>query len=136
MYPRDTVYRLAARPQDFKLCHALAKKAQMNGHISYCPPTVMAFRDGGVIAVLASHRRNGHLIAGPLISPSPFVTMRLIEIYEAAAKEIGHRYYLFAVPQSGALPKGRKRYLQEVEDLFGIKPVAEDEDSVWFRRAI
>lgn len=92
-------------------------------------PTVMAERDGKIVGFLSTHDNPNSVIAGPFVSKSKVVAVRLAQIYEAILKALGVKVYWFHVEHTN------KDYLETVKK-GGYEVVEEDDAGVWFRRRL
>lgn len=129
MQPRDTLYRIASAGSDYRACHAINKALGKPGKPLHFP-TVVAERDGKILGYLSTHREvTWCLMAGPLevLTPSPFMSMRLIEAYESVLKAVGITRYCFAID------KGQQGWIEQVK-ISGANIIAEDEKDVVFER--
>lgn len=132
MRSRDTTYRLARTPQDYKRCHTLlAVHGQDEPQLSW--PTIMAWRDGEVVGCLSTQATKEAIIAGPIavISPRPFWAMvRLAEAYEVVLRQAGVQGYWFGID----LAQHRPWY--NLVRKVGLVPTHQDHTAAWFYRAL
>ena len=129
MSPRDTRYRLACSPADYRRARAFLAERMEVGRLSY--PTVYGQRDGRVVGVLSTSTDQGAIVAGPLAveGRSPFVALRLIEAYDRVMQAAGVSFYHFHVAADNA------RW-REVIEQFGLRPFHEDTAGAWYRRDV
>lgn len=124
-----TDYRLARGPADYAKAHDLIKEEGLAEHrLSF--PTVMAWKDGEVTAVLSTtYDRNNTTIAGPLVLKSgarrSWTLIRLIDVYDSVMRSAGMKSYIFSVEKKNV------EWLEKIEQTFDIKPFAE-KDGNWF----
>ena len=132
MYPRDTTYRLAQTPMDYRRCHALM--AQRNVVRRIKRPTIMAERGGALIGMLATEAMDTMIVCGPLVvskdlARPAFVVIRLVELYEALMRAAGVRVFVFAVPRQNA------RWMNWLLTL-GLEPWQQQGEDIWFWREV
>jgi len=128
MIPRDTHYRLACSPADYRRCRAFLAERMAVHPLSF--PTVYAERDGRVIGVLATQPPKKAIIAGPLAveGRSPFTALRLIEAYDRVMREAGVDYHFHVAVANASW--------RRVVEQMGLRPFHEDEHGVWYRRIL
>lgn len=129
MIPRDTRYRLAASPADYRRCRAFLA-ARMDAHpLSF--PTVYAEREGRIIGVLATQPPKKAIVAGPLAveGRSPFTALRLIEAYDHVMREAGIDGYHFHVAA------GNEGWRKVIEQM-GLQPMQQTDQGAWYRRVL
>ena len=128
MIPRDTHYRLACTPADYRRCRAFLAERMAVHPLSF--PTVYAERDGRLIGVLATQPPKKAIIAGPLAveGRSPFTALRLIEAYDRVMREAGVDYDFCVAPDNV--------HWRSVIEQMGLRPFHEDAMGVWFQRRL
>lgn len=126
-----TTYRLATSPRDYAKCHGLARAAQRTVS-PFGFPTVMAERDGELVAFLGTHQREDMLLAGPLVLkpglPSVILKLRLGEVYENLLCIAGVKFYVLGVEKTDAKSL-------EFSKRMGMEQIGETDTQVLFRRS-
>ena len=98
MRPAKTLYRLAKPGGEFGHIYAMCRRAGgkvRKGDLGF--PTIVAERDGKVIAFVSTKPDKRAVIAGPLViegGANPFVFLRLAEAYENVMLAAGVKAYL------------------------------------------
>lgn len=127
-----TIYRLAKTPADFKACHALMIEA--GERIAIRRPTIVAERDGKIIAMLGTIKTKRGMVAGPLIISSAvhsrgFLLMRLIDNYDLVLRKLGLPSYFFHVRQANA------RWVDTLT-RFRYEPFAQEDGVLWYLKKL
>lgn len=123
MYPRNTIYRLARTPRDYRACRKLFEEnhgAEPLHNLSY--PTVVAVRDGEIIGFLSTDTRKKVIMAGPLEvkgGKNMITFIRLIEAYEVVLRVSGVTSFMFYLRADREDSFNHKR-VEEYKD-FGVK---------------
>lgn len=133
MLPSNTSYMIADSGQDYKDCHTLMKGTEYESYkLKF--PTIMARRDGQLIALLGTSPNKKAIIAEPLIygdiKNKHIITLRLAEAYERVLLMANISVYLFHVPFK------EEGYIKIVKRLFDIEPYDQDDIGYWFRRSL
>lgn len=136
MTPRETTYRLASSPADYRACHALLRSQDRTGPDMFrlTFPTVTAWRKGKLVGFLTTEPRPAEVgvTAGQLgnATGSFILTIRLLEAYERVLNRAGvSRYSLF-------LRRGNP--LLAVAERLGFAAWQDDPDGIgtWFRKEV
>lgn len=131
MYPSKTVYRLADNPADYRACHDILRAHNRPLDWKLHWPTVVAIRDNKVIGFLSTCKSTWAVMAGPLESPSPFVTLRLVEAYEVVLNTIGVSRYCFFIEKDIA----HTHWVKQVRTL-GLNPISQTPTRFYFERIL
>ena len=125
-----TTYRLATTPADYRKCRALVRQHDSPKPMTF--PTVMAVRDGQVIGVLGTQKRDDMIVAGPFVlaHKSPFVVLHLLDAYDLVMRRAGIVAYHFYIDP------GNAHWQAQVERL-GFTAWSRDEaGGAWYRRSL
>jgi len=133
VYIKDTHYRIAENPRDYRKCRTLAKDigTPLDSPLQY--PTVLAEREVGVVGFLSSRRREKYIEAGPMIVQSNrpiFMAIRLIDAYDEFLRRGGVRNYIFHVEEKNL------GWLNSIREALKVEPYAIQDGLAWFERAI
>ena len=127
-----TEYTIARPGVDYRRCHELIRShdASLDHRISW--PTVMAYRDGELVGLLATTQSRHGLVAGPLlvsdeIHVKSFVGLRLIETYDTLMRDIGVKAYLFSMKQAA---------IGMVQRGSGLIPYSLSNGQAWYVRQL
>lgn len=118
-----TIYKIADH-QDFGRILSTFELTERLSH-----PTVFAEKDGEIIGFLSTHDNPRSVVAGPFVSKSQVVAVRLGQIYEAILKTLGIGVFWFHVERDN------HRYLNLLKKI-GYEMIEEDKTGFWFRRRL
>lgn len=133
MLPRDTRYRLADSPADYRACHDLLRAQGEQQDLTW--PTVLADRRGIILGFLATTPSDEAVIAGPLViakeAPRPgIIVLHLVEAYETVLRLAGVSLFNFWVRTSN---RPWRAILAKLE----FQPYHVADDGIeWFTRRI
>jgi hypothetical protein len=125
-------FTIAQTPNDYKLCHALAREtATPIKQLSF--PTVLGYEGDTFVGFMSTFLGEGLIVAGPMvIKPDkrrPRLALRLGENYENAMRSMGVHSFIMSVERDSVMHDAVKRYT-------GMEPYAEEENTLFFVRRI
>jgi hypothetical protein len=127
MIPRDTVYRVAASPADYKACRAL--QGAPADRLTF--PTIMAERGGRLIGFLGTQPRRDMILAGPLVieGGSVFTVIRLVEVYDAIMRKAGVSRYVVG-------SRAERPIVAQLARRLGVAPWLVEGETTYFQREV
>lgn len=137
MRPRNTVVRLATKPEDYRACRALLPAAEQCW-LAY--PTVMAYRGEDLVGFLSTRpfREVGkRIVAGPLYlipgRASMILALRLLEGYEVVLAMSGVTHYLCHVAHANTV--WAPMVARAAAAGLG-RPIETSSTGIWYERVI
>lgn len=129
----STIYRIASRDEDYAACRALMTAAgERLDPLTW--PTLMAVRDGHLVAMLGTEADVRAVVCGPLvIDPSlthpAFVVNRLWTMYDDLMRHVGVRVFIFCSRETNT---AWLRWLTRK----GLTPWQTTDDLHWYWREV
>lgn len=125
-----TDYRVCETPDDYMAVRFFFDKWKpMPGRrISF--PTIYAARDGKIIGGMATQPNDQAVLVGDFYSPSAIVSVRLVEKYDIAMRNLQIKTYLIPVD------KKQEGLVKMTARLFNLDPWVTDDENVWFKREL
>ena len=129
MTPRSTVYRLACSPEEEQAARAFLDERLPSRTVEF--PIITATREDRLVGVLATSTDQGAIVAGPLAveGRSPFVALRLIDVYERIMRMTGvDAFYFHLAPEDNSWRRAVAK--------IGLEPFHQDAAGAWFKRSL
>ena len=128
--PETYRFTIAQSPQDYKLCHNLARETQTSiEQLSF--PTVMGFEGDALVGFMSTFLGEGLIVAGPMVIKADKrrakLALRLGENYENAMRSLGVHSVIMSVERNSIMHKAVQRYTD-------MEPYAEEGESLFYVR--